>query len=82
MMGLLGAASAADPLPSWNDTAQKKAIVAFVPACVAPNSCNTGFSPPASTAPHAARCLDEAPRRGWTVVSMKDDWKTIFPDRQ
>jgi hypothetical protein len=26
------------------------------------------------------RALDEAPQRGWTVVSMKDDWKTIFPD--
>jgi hypothetical protein len=26
-----------------------------------------------------ARGLDEAPKRGWTVVSMKDDWKTIFP---
>ena len=23
--------------------------------------------------------LDEAPKRGWTVVSMKDDWKRIFP---
>ena len=23
--------------------------------------------------------LKEAPRRGWTVVSMKGDWKTIFP---
>ena len=23
--------------------------------------------------------LKEAPQRGWTVVSMKDDWKTIFP---
>jgi phosphoglycolate phosphatase-like HAD superfamily hydrolase len=23
--------------------------------------------------------LKEAPKRGWTVVSMKDDWKTIFP---
>jgi hypothetical protein len=22
--------------------------------------------------------LDEANARGWTVVSMKDDWKTIF----
>ncbi len=27
-----------------------------------------------------ARGLDEAPQRGWTVVSMKDDWKSIFPD--
>ena len=26
-----------------------------------------------------ARGLDEGPRRGWTVVSMKDDWVTIFP---
>ncbi len=24
------------------------------------------------------RALDEAPERGWTVVSMKDDWKTVF----
>ncbi len=24
------------------------------------------------------RGLDEAPKRGWTVVSMKNDWKTIF----
>ena len=23
--------------------------------------------------------LDEAPKRGWTVVSMKDDWKAIYP---
>jgi hypothetical protein len=24
------------------------------------------------------RGLDEAPRRGWTVVNMKDDWKQVF----
>ena len=24
------------------------------------------------------RGLDEAPKRGWTVVSMKDDWNTVF----
>jgi phosphoglycolate phosphatase-like HAD superfamily hydrolase len=23
--------------------------------------------------------LDEAPRRGWSVVDMKNDWKTVFP---
>ena len=23
--------------------------------------------------------LDEAPRRGWSVIDMKNDWKTIFP---
>jgi phosphoglycolate phosphatase-like HAD superfamily hydrolase len=25
--------------------------------------------------------LDEAAARGWTVVSMKDDWKQVFPER-
>ncbi|MGC1274054.1 MAG: HAD family hydrolase, partial [Planctomycetaceae bacterium] len=25
-----------------------------------------------------AKALDEAPLRGWTVVSMKSDWKTVF----
>ncbi|QKS27521.1 MAG: hypothetical protein FAZ92_01076 [Accumulibacter sp.] len=25
------------------------------------------------------RGLDEAPKRGWTVVSMKKDWKQIYP---
>jgi hypothetical protein len=25
------------------------------------------------------RGLDEAPKRGWVVVSMKRDWKFIFP---
>jgi phosphoglycolate phosphatase-like HAD superfamily hydrolase len=25
------------------------------------------------------KALDEAPVRGWTVVDMKKDWKTIFP---
>ncbi|WP_193215022.1 HAD family hydrolase [Luteolibacter marinus] len=23
--------------------------------------------------------LDEGPKRGWTLVSMKDDWQTIYP---
>lgn len=26
-----------------------------------------------------ARGLDEAPRRGWVVVSVKDDWRAVFP---
>ena len=25
------------------------------------------------------KALDEAKAKGWTVVDMKDDWKTIFP---
>ena len=25
------------------------------------------------------RGLDEGPDRGWTILSMKDDWRTVFP---
>ena len=28
------------------------------------------------------KALDEAQARGWTVVSMKDDWKTIYPPQK
>ena len=28
------------------------------------------------------KALDEAEARGWTVVSMKDDWKTIYPPQK
>ena len=28
------------------------------------------------------KALDEAKARGWTVVNMKDDWKTIYPPPQ
>jgi len=26
------------------------------------------------------RGLDEGPKRGWTIVNMKDDWRRIFPE--
>ncbi len=29
-----------------------------------------------------ARGLDEAPRRGWVVVDMKQDWKVVYPFEQ
>jgi hypothetical protein len=28
-----------------------------------------------------ARGLDEGPQRGWTIVSMKRDWRSIYPQR-
>jgi hypothetical protein len=28
---------------------------------------------------HLEKALDAAPTEGWTVMNMKDDWKTIFP---
>lgn len=33
-----------------------------------------------ATNPNAEPILDTATRHGWTVVSMRDDWTTIFPD--
>jgi phosphoserine phosphatase len=29
-----------------------------------------------------ARALDEAPRRGWLVASMREDWTNVFPPRR
>ena len=29
---------------------------------------------------HLDKALDEAPTRGWVVVSMKSDWNRVFPD--
>ncbi len=28
------------------------------------------------------RGLDEGPRRGWTIASMKNDWKTVYPPKR
>jgi hypothetical protein len=28
------------------------------------------------------RGLDEAGKRGWTVVDMKREWRRIYPDQQ
>jgi len=28
---------------------------------------------------HLDKALDAAKQKGWTVVSMKNDWRTIFP---
>ena len=62
------AAGAADALPSWNEGAARKSIVDFVAAVTAPAS--RDFVPPA----------ERIATKGWTVVSMKDDWKRIYPD--
>ena len=32
-----------------------------------------------STIGKLSAALDQAKQKGWTVVSMKDDWKTILP---
>jgi len=27
------------------------------------------------------KAMDAAPKEGWVLISMKDDWKQIFPDQ-
>lgn len=34
-----------------------------------------------STFGHLDKALDAPPARGWIVISMKGDWKKIFPER-
>jgi len=29
--------------------------------------------------PCDSRALDEAPKRGWVVIDMKQDWKVVYP---
>jgi hypothetical protein len=29
-----------------------------------------------------ARGLDDGPKLGWTIVSMKNDWRTVYPDEK
>ena len=40
-----------------------------------------GLRPRASHDGKLDKASNEATARGWTIVGMKDDWKTIFPKR-
>ena len=83
----------AGPLPSWNDGPAKKAIVEFVksttekgsPQFVAPEARIATFDqdgtqglPNTRVGTFTQALHDEAKKKGWTVISMKNDWKTIF----
>jgi hypothetical protein len=74
--GVLGfattVASAQDPLPSWNDGPAKQAILeyAYGPAQGLPDTKVGTFT---------QALYDEATKNGWIVISMKNDWKVIFP---
>jgi hypothetical protein len=92
-----------DPLPSWNDTPTRQAIVRFVEEVTGDG--RPGHVPPAERvavfdndgtlwcekpmpielgfilqrlAAMAEKALKEAAARGWTVVSIKRDWATVF----
>ena len=55
-----------DVLAGWNDGAAKRAIVEFVER-------EFGYTEGAEQA------LEQAGADGWTVVSVKNDWATVFP---
>ena len=86
-----------DPLPSWNDTPTRQAIVRFVEEVTgdgdipmlafAGGPSRPGLrllvlhDDPAREFDYVAgaeQALKEAAARGWTVVSIKRDWATVF----
>jgi hypothetical protein len=70
-------AQATDPLPSWNDGPAKQSIVEFVERVTKRGS--PDFVPVAERIATFDKGLDEAKAKGWTVASMKDKWKAIYP---
>ncbi len=75
-------ALAADPLPSWNDTGPKKAIVQFVHTLtnyIHHTDAEREWAYDRES--HIGKLdkgLEEAQASGWTVVDMKNDWKKVF----
>ena len=61
-------------LASWNDGPSQSAIVAFVKRVTAEGG--PDFVPPDERI--AEKSLELAKSDGWTVVSIKNDWNTVF----
>lgn len=73
-------ATATDPLPSWNATAPRMAVIAFVEKITKPGS--PDFVPVAeriAVFDNEGKGIDEAKAKSWTVVDRKTDWKRVFP---
>lgn len=75
-------------LPSWNDTATRDAIVKFVASVTREDGAtrpalrllllHNDASCELDYVAEAERALDRAKTQDWTVVSLKDDWATVF----
>jgi len=80
-------ARAQDPLPSWNEGPAKQAIVAFVakvtkegsPDFVPPAEREWAYGAESKIGTFSDTLMAEAKKQGWVVISMKNDWKRIFP---
>ena len=62
-------------LPSWNDGAAKSAILDFVARVTTEDG--PDYVRPAERSP-LAQALDKSEKYGITLVSMKNDWSTVF----
>jgi hypothetical protein len=67
-----------EQLPSWHDGATKAAITDFV-AQVSEEG-GPDYVEPFDYTAGAEQALATASRQDWTVVSMKNDWNTVFTD--
>lgn len=89
-----GALAQSDALPSWNDGPARQAIVEFVQKTT--DTSSPDFAPPAEReyaygpadglpdtkfGTFPASLMEAAKAKGWVVISMKKDWKTVFPSR-
>lgn len=71
-------AQAADPLHSWRDGAARQRIILglFLHHTDADREFAYDHKSHVGTLDKA---LDQAASRGWVVVDMKKDWKSVFP---
>jgi hypothetical protein len=81
LFSAIAARAQTDPLPSWNDGAAKQAIAAFVKATTDESSPYGpgGGLPDTRVGTFSEALMTEAQKDGWVVISMKSDWKKIFP---
>ena len=63
-----------------SNTRWEGAVRASPSSCITPTQNANGlFGRDTSSIGRLDKALDEAHAKGWTVVDMKNDWKTIFP---
>lgn len=64
-------------LPSWRDAAARRSIIEFVERV---SGDGAGAVPIADRVAVFDRALAAASARGYTVVSVRDDWASVFVD--
>jgi hypothetical protein len=73
--------TAEDLLASWSDTATRRTISAFVTLwSKKPVPIQLDFTLFRMAALAGQDTLERAKMNGWTVISIKDDWTTVFAD--